>query len=81
MNLGGHSLLATQLNVRIGERFGRKLALKDMFQAVTVEKMAALIEAEQAKPQQPAEMAIVRRARTARRGQLVGGEVHIRNQE
>ena len=80
-DIGGHSLLATQLTVRIADRFGRKLQLKDVFQALTVAKMAALIDIALATPQEAAPAAIVRRARTAQRGTLVGGEVVITHKD
>jgi NAD(P)-dependent dehydrogenase (short-subunit alcohol dehydrogenase family)/acyl carrier protein len=47
--LGGHSLLATRVLARIGEQFGVRLALRDMFDAPTVRLLAQRIaEAQEA---------------------------------
>ncbi|HYO70115.1 MAG TPA: amino acid adenylation domain-containing protein, partial [Archangium sp.] len=43
--LGGHSLLATQVVARVGTLFGAQLAVIDLFEAPTLEKLAARIEA------------------------------------
>ena len=43
-DLGGHSLLATQLVARIQGRTGRKLALRVVFEAGTVRRIAAVID-------------------------------------
>jgi len=42
--VGGHSLLGTQLVLRARERFGVMLTLRDLFEASTVEDLAAHIE-------------------------------------
>lgn len=42
-DLGGHSLLATRVIARIGEQLGVKIALRDIFEAPTVRKLAGHI--------------------------------------
>lgn len=41
---GGHSLLSTKFNLRVRERFGVKLTLKNLFEAETIADIAAQIE-------------------------------------
>ncbi len=43
--LGGHSLLAVRLIARIRERFGRALPVAALFQADSIERLAALLRA------------------------------------
>jgi phthiocerol/phenolphthiocerol synthesis type-I polyketide synthase E len=44
-DLGGHSLLATRVLARICERFGVRLALRDVFDAPTIHRLAERIDA------------------------------------
>jgi amino acid adenylation domain-containing protein len=44
LELGGHSLLATQMMARIAARFSVKLGLRDILEAPTIARLAALIE-------------------------------------
>ena len=44
-DLGGHSLLATRVLARIYERFGVRLALRDVFDAPTIHRLAERIDA------------------------------------
>jgi acyl carrier protein len=41
---GGHSLLGTQLVIRARKAFGVKVAIRDLFEAGTVTRLAARIE-------------------------------------
>jgi len=66
-DLGGHSLLVTQLNARITEHFERRLNLRDLFQAVTVAEMAALIDMEFKTEQQSSQQLIAKIPRMSRR--------------
>jgi amino acid adenylation domain-containing protein len=43
--LGGHSLLAVRLMARIRQRFGRELALAELFRSPTLSRLAAAVDA------------------------------------
>ncbi|MBD5635269.1 MAG: hypothetical protein IAI49_12400, partial [Candidatus Eremiobacteraeota bacterium] len=43
--LGGHSLLAIRVLGKIGREFGARLSLRDLFDAPTVERLAAVLDA------------------------------------
>jgi thioesterase domain-containing protein len=45
-DLGGHSLLGAKLVARMEQKFGKKLSFSVLFQAPTVEKMAAILRDE-----------------------------------
>ena len=45
-DLGGHSLLASKLLVRIEKTFGQKLSIAALFQAPTIEQLAAVLRNE-----------------------------------
>jgi len=45
-DLGGHSLVASKLLVRIEKTFGQKLSIAALFQAPTIEQLAALLRNE-----------------------------------
>jgi len=42
--LGGHSLLGTQLVLRLRDAFGAELALRDLFEAQTIQNLASKVE-------------------------------------
>jgi amino acid adenylation domain-containing protein len=48
-DLGGHSLLVSQLILRVNREFGKRVSLADVFHALTVERLAKLLE-EQDRP-------------------------------
>jgi len=67
--LGGHSLLATRVISRVRQTFGRELPLRALFEAPTVESLAARIEAEdRSRGSQPPLVPLSRREREARPG-------------
>ncbi len=57
-DLGGHSLLAVRLLAQIEKATGRRLPLSTIFQAQTVEEMAAALEDENAPPSHSSLVAI-----------------------
>ncbi|WP_413247765.1 non-ribosomal peptide synthase/polyketide synthase [Rhodococcus sp. Z13] len=44
--LGGNSLVATQVVARIGEALGRRVGVRTLFEASTVERLAAVVESD-----------------------------------
>jgi acyl carrier protein len=42
--LGGHSLVGAQLVLRIRDLFGAELSLRDLFEAASIENLAATVE-------------------------------------
>lgn len=50
-DLGGHSLLAAKLLARTEKEFAKKLSLASLFEAPTIERMAALLRRPSAPPQ------------------------------
>ncbi|NID14532.1 non-ribosomal peptide synthetase [Luteibacter yeojuensis] len=60
--LGGHSLLAAQLTARLNREFGVTLSFRTLFDAPTIEQLAAAIGAQVASGAAPATDPIVHRA-------------------
>jgi NAD(P)-dependent dehydrogenase (short-subunit alcohol dehydrogenase family) len=58
--LGGHSLLATRVLARIDERLGARLALRDFFEAPTIQLLAVRLAAARSEPARDAEVALDR---------------------
>jgi natural product biosynthesis luciferase-like monooxygenase protein len=79
--IGGHSLLVTQLIARITEQFNLQLSLRDLFQAVTVSDMAALIDSELLKERAPVQQSIAKIPRTLRKTKVQGAELVIDKNE
>jgi thioesterase domain-containing protein/acyl carrier protein len=51
--LGGHSLLVAKMLVRLERDFGKKLSMATIFQAPTVEKLAAVVRSGESAPRLP----------------------------
>ena len=49
-DLGGHSLLATQIHAKLGRVFAGQVPLRDLFDAPTIEKLAARLSAAELTP-------------------------------
>ncbi|WP_413626317.1 amino acid adenylation domain-containing protein [Luteibacter sp. Lutesp34] len=63
--LGGHSLLAAQLTARLNREFGVTLSFRTLFDAPTIEQLAAAIGSQVASGAAPAAEPIVHRAESA----------------
>ena len=64
--LGGHSLLAAQLTSRLNRRFNVGLSMQSVFEAPTIERLAALIQNRTTAPSSAASRTIAHRADQSR---------------